>query len=693
MVGKRGCAALAAALVLAALVPAVHAAPAASAGGITVGFALTAGVWDGHRFRDTATISFSDMEQFFAATNNGTVTAVWRGHPLLGSAFEAKATMKVLPEGGFEYSGFEYSGNAGNLWIRRVAFPVAVVPRTDRTALFVPKLVGEVWRPDWRKAKRGATIFAKGPSRLYFRCIAALGEDGASWFLDQRGGARLWPTSLEVANGAGRGTVVLKNVCEAPVTEETRRAWALPYSGTCRPFRGGWYEAARLHRAWLETTPHFKAAASRDFSKLRDISLWMWSRGGVEVSEPPVHWFIKETGLKPALDWYWWHKIPYDTCYPFFWPPRDGEDAFRAAVARMKKAGAFVQVYTNGMLWDMDDPRWNEGGSEETLITHTGQIRHNVFNPYTKQRQARMCGEAPRFHRLMETLEGRLADTGLDGVYMDMISCVGNVPCYNVRHSHAPGGGVAVASGYREYVSRIKAAHPDFILSSEEPSEEFFDVFDAQIMLYSSWERFGFGSLPEHEPVPAMTAIYRGATVHFGSFATPGGIPAWDVLFGPNPDGPDVEKIAAGYPDQFAIELSRGAIWGVQPMVHNFTMKDVANPRLAKDLEFMKATARFWHDNLEFMFDGELLPPATLDCAARKARFLAAGCYKRPKDATSYAQDALPAIFHSGWKAKDGRTAETLVNWSREEQRYTLRRDGRTWEGVLPPLSWRRIDL
>ena len=670
-------------------------------GGVDVGFSLGMGKWSdetkpeglARTFLDAGTVRASEMATLSVATNGPVVTAVWQGHPVCGETFAVTADFTLRPGGGFEWTRFSYSGNGCDLSVKSIAFPEIVVPRTDSTALFVPTRVGEIYRPDWNKFAPGDKVFSRGPRKLYFRCMAALGEDGeASHFLDQRGDARRWTTALQVLSGDAR-TLVMRNVCYIPVAEATRHAFSLPYPGVYAPYNGGWFEAASMHRDWLKNEPHFKAAAKRDFSKLRDIALWMWSRGGIDVSEPPVHWFMKETGLKVGLDWYWWHAIPYDTTYPFFWPPRDGEEAFCASVKRMKTDGAFVQVYTNGMLWDCDDSRWEDGGLDSTLVKADGRILSRRFNPYTKKRQAWMCGEAPKFQRLMKNLESRLAATGLDGVYMDMISCNGNMECYNPRHAHAPGGGTAGPDGFRAYVGEIRQANPGFVLSSEEPSEEYYDLFDAKIVLYSSWERSNLGVLPEHEPVPASTLIYRGAVVHFGSFATPGGIPAWDPTWGENPDDADVESIVARYPDQFAVEFARGVIWGIQPMVHNLTMKDVGNPRLAEDMKFIKDPARFYFDNRDFLFDGEMLKPATLACAARRVEFLSASCYTRPKEAKSHVQEALPCVFHSEWEAKDGRKAAFLVNWTRENQEYALEFCGQRLSGTLAPRTWKICSL
>ena len=663
--------------------------------GVRVGFALTMAKRNGSTFTCVDTITHQRMASLSVSTNGSVVTALWKGHPKCGANFRVTARFMLLPDGGFEYSGFDWAGNESPFYVHRVSFPEVAVPRTERTAIFRPHAMGEVFRPNWRKFTPGKTVSATVADYLAFNCIATMDDGACSHFLDMRGEARrVSPIAFYVRNGERRGEAVLSIAYAPAMPEGMRSAGTMPFTGVYAPYRGGWYEAAKMHHAWMEMQPWFKAAAARDFSKLREISLWMWGRGGVDVVEEPVKWFMKETGLKVALDWYWWHNVPYDTAYPFFWPPRDGEEAFRASVKRMKEAGAFVQVYTNGMLWDCDDPRWADGGLDCTLIRSDGRVHTLVFNPYTKKRQAWMCGEAPKFQSMMRKLERTLAGTGLAGVYMDMIACAAHMPCCNPRHKHAPGGGTAVIDGYRDYVRKVHEDNPGFILSSETPSESYLDLFEAFILPHPSWERVGYGTLPEHEAVPAVTVIYRDAAVVFGSYATPGGVPAWDPLWGVNPDKPDVEEIVAQYPDQFAVEFVRGVVWGMQPMVHNFTMKDVENPRIAHDIQYMKDTAKFYHTHRDFLFDGTLLKPAALTCATKRTAFLSAGCYTRPKDGKAVVQKALPTVLHSEWRARDGREAVVLANWTMGPQTYLLDfGGGKTVSGTLSAREWRLVNL
>ena len=50
-------------------------------------------------------------------------------------------------------------------------------------------------------------------------------------------------------------------------------------------------------------------------------------------------------------------------------------------------------------------------------------------------------------------------------------------------------------------------------------------------------------------------------------------------------------------------------------------------------------------------------------------------------------------MFHSEWRAKDGRKAAILVNWTREAQEYELDFDGKKKKGMLAPLSWKLENL
>lgn len=617
---------------------------------------------------------------------------VWKGHPVLGEGFTVTAGLNPQTDGAREWS-FAYTGNASTWRIEEVSFPEWTVPRTDRTRVFIPNYVGVERAPQWEGLKPGALVDEVGPCFIGVHYIASMDETVGSFLLDLRGEARFHSMRFEIRNGEKPDTLVLKCVHQLPLTEASRRSFAIPYTGMLTKFRGGWFDAAKIYRAWVWEQDWYKKAAARDFSRLREIALWMWNRGTSDVTVPPAVRFMKDTGLKVALDWYWWHGVPYDTCYPFFWPPREPVESFTAGIRAIHAAGGYVQPYTNGMLWDCDDARWAEGGEESAIVTADGKPKASMFNPYTRQCQAWCCGEAPCFQEKMRTLEKTIAATGMDGVYMDMIASAAFGPCHNRHHRHAPGGGRFMVDGYRDCVAKVRADNPGLLLSSEEHSEAYFDVFDSLIYVYPSYERFGCGCAPDYRRVPATLAVYHGAVAAFGSFATMDERPPWDEKWGASPFTNDVEQLERRYPDQFAVEFARGAVWGLCPTVHKFLLEQATSPRFAADYRFVKNTARFYYDNRDLLFDGAMLDPGILRCAAKRVDFIKRSCYSKPPDVRTITEPALETVFASVWQAKDGRRGAVLCNWSREPQDYAFTAEGQTFKGVLPARGWTRIDL
>ena len=634
--------------------------------------------------KDALVVSADDMVRFESISNR----LVWTGHPVLGEGFTVVAEAETNAVG--TSWTFSYTGNTSDRFVEEVAFPQWTVRRSNQARTLLPIQSGLIRRPDWTKPSAGETVGWAGPRYMGFHFAAVLEPTGDSYYIDQRGEARLHATRFTVRQGTTPDTCVLESVYEMPQTEETRRAFRLPFPCTTGTFRGDWFAATAIYREWVREQPWFKRAAARDFGKLRDVALWAWNRGTSDVTVPPVVQFMKDTGLKAALDWYWWHEIPYDTCYPFFWPPREPLASFKAGVRVVQEVGGYVQPYTNGMLWDCDDARWQDGGEACAIVNRDGAVKSTRFNPFTGQRQAWMCGEAASFHGKMRELERTIRETGVDGIYMDMIANAAYGSCFNPQHTHPRGGGRHMVDGYRAYVASVRADNPGLTLMSEEPSEAYLDLFDGLIYVYPSYERFGSGVMPEVEMVPVASAILHGAVVGFGSFATVDNLPPWDEKWGASPwkDAPE-ERLEERFPDQFAVEFARGVVWGLQPTVHKLLQEHVTSPRFSDAYAFIKDTARFYFDNRDFLFDGEMCAPGEMTCATREVSFLRRSCYTKPADVAVAVEPALPTVFHSVWRTKDGRVAAVLVNWSREEQPYRLVTPEVSAAGVLPPRSWK----
>ena len=308
---------------------------------------------------------------------------------------------------GWSYE-FCYSGNESGLGVRLIEFPVLTVPRTDKTEIFYPQMCGQIRRPKWADVKPGANVAVAAMNGIHF--MAALNGTDESWYADQRGDARVRPNWSIVRNGKSPQTVTMLFRYAPPLTPANRIAGALPFGGTIRKFKGDWFAAAEIYRRWAWEQPWAKAAFARPQKEMRNIAIWFWNRGLIRDVVPPVERFAKETGLPVALDWYWWHEIPYDACYPFFWPPREGAEAFAATVRRLVAQGIFVQPYTNGISWDWAAEGWETDGCPDAIMREDGSIPEVRYNSYMpNNRLSEMCGCAPHFHRHMRGPHGAFA--------------------------------------------------------------------------------------------------------------------------------------------------------------------------------------------------------------------------------------------------------------------------------------------
>jgi len=101
---------------------------------------------------------------------------------------------------------------------------------------------------------------------------------------------------------------------------------------------------------------------------------------------------------------------------------------------------------------------------------------------------------------------------------------------------------------------------------------------------------------------------------------------------------------------------------------------------------------KFYAANRDWLYDGEMLDPGALACPTAEVKFLNYATYSAKGGEKTVVQPALPTVFHSVWRAPDGRVAAMLVNWSREPRAYRLETpDLGVREGVIPSRSWLRL--
>ena len=83
--------------------------------------------------------------------------------------------------------------------------------------------------------------------------------------------------------------------------------------------------------------------------------------------------------------------------------------------------------------------------------------------------------------------------------------------------------------------------------------------------------------------------------------------------------------------------------------------------------------------------------PGTITCARQPVELFLRGIYTKPEKARVVRHLSHPTILHSVWRAKDGRVAAVLCNWSRTDQDYDLATPDIVTVGRIPARSWRIV--
>jgi hypothetical protein len=300
----------------------------------------------------------------------------------------------------------------------------------------------------------------------------------------------------------------LSNMLAIP--NKPARKIKVPYEICIGAFQGGYYEAAMIYREFSFTTIWGKipTITKRKIAPwLKNIDLWL--RPDSDNPEN-FEWvmkaldYYKETAH--ALHWYRWHKIPYDTYYPEYFPPKD---FFKKQVAAAQKTGTFVMPYINGRLWDPAAKSWKTKKAKEiAVVNEKNECYTEVYG--SKVPLHPMCPTTKLWQDTVKGLVQRiLKEIKTDGVYIDQIGASWPYVCYNPKHGHLLGGGSYWFEGYRKMLNEIRKVLPkDKIITTEENAECWIDQFDAQLTLNMH--------AAEGKWIPLYPAVYADRVISFG---------------------------------------------------------------------------------------------------------------------------------------------------------------------------------
>ncbi|MFA5864780.1 MAG: DUF6259 domain-containing protein [Phycisphaerae bacterium] len=638
-------------------------------------------------------ISADDMERLSVQQTGNKLALVWTG--IAGVDSEASVSVRWRIGDGLLLGMIAYTKFHERCKVEKIHFPVVEFECDESGSLVIPHGLGLLLKNARRniserpEAKRKhAWSYLNGGTMQFCAYL----QDGAGLYFDCRD-ANSFIKSAEVAYGGGQ-TLTYVPTHPVPLDRRCPFEYEMPYESGVRQFHGGWHRAASIYKEWATRQKWYVARDAVSHSKdLDDIGIWCWNRGRCETVVPPVEQLAERSGVPVGLDWYWWHAKPYDCGYPNYFPPREG-DKFKEAVAGLRTKGVFTQVYVNGVLWDMDDESWKEGGESSSIITADGNVLYFVFNKYLQHRLAYMCGTAEIFREKLLEIASNVEKLGLNGLYLDVIATHSNEPCHNPAHGHALGGGCYQVEGFRRLLSEMKSRYPKLSLSSESCGEAYLDLLDSGILLDPSRERLDslLPPVDDFEIIPLFKAVYPDTVRLFGNYALVDGIPPYDELWPVDGKWTSEKDWQRLYPDQFFVEMSRNVVWGLQPTVANLRKEHFNNPRFKSEIDFLCLTARFYHENRDCLLYGTLLDPGELEVKQVEVNFLVRMIFTAEgKESTS--KRVMPSVLHSVWRTRDGREAIILANYSSLPVSFKWYDKGRSLSGEIGPHKFMRMEL
>lgn len=624
-------------------------------------------------------------------------TAAPAGGPAIGPADAARFSWRALPGAGpgleLVWAGFDKAhlpdlkvtaqirvspAGAESRWsialeglgaraLRDLRFPRIAVARQEAETLAVPVWMGE-------RCRRAREFLHPGgqpgrweweyPGLLSMQCAALFREGGPGLLLASNDTAAL--RKLFAVFGIERNGLALEVVHVPPLSPNGEARCEPAYEILATAFRGDWYDAAKLYRAWaLEQSWVRESRRRRGLSPawLLDTALWVWNRGASPGVLEPAAALMEHAGVPVSVFWHWWHGCAYDTGFPEYLPPREGEEPFRNALARAHEKGVHAIVYMNQRLWGMTARSWTEKGAERYAVKRPdGGVTPEVYNTFNKAPCASMCMGTEFWRGTYAALaEGAVRGLGVDGIYMDQ-AC-SSLACYDPGHGHPLGGGAWWMEGFRRLEEDIRArcagAGP-VALAGEGCGEAWLPRLDAMLSLQVSMERYAAPG--QWEPIPFFHAVYHACALFYGNYSSltrPPYDDLWPAEFAP---ARPLELLDRKYAAQFRLEQARAFAWGQQPTIANFLPSHLADRK--DEMDFFLRLVRVRRAALPYLRDGTFLRPPAIVAPEAAIPMSRLSIYAGQRDAVKEFEGKAPRALASAWAAPDGSVAAALVNIS-----------------------------
>ena len=416
------------------------------------------------------------------------------------------------------------------------------------------------------------------------------------------------------------------------------------YAVTLAAYRGDWWQAAKLYRAWalkqkwaakgpIATRPDYPAAL-RDMDLLLRLNEHNVQAMSNHIAAVRRIW----PDLKVGIHWYSWTPQAFCVNFPEFFPARPGA-VQTAEFAR--RQGVTLIPYVDARSWDVDQASWTYA-KRDACRQVDGRTVDEVYSP--RHRLAVMCPSSPQWREVVAKLTHDAIGigtspnaVGFGGIYHDQFTCSRAVPCWAADHPHAKGGGAWWTEGYRQALAPVHdwCAARNAPILSEGTDDTYLDLVDGLLK----------ASPPHADEVPFHPAVYAGYTVYYGNYA-------------------NLKEDADSFRAYQMRDFTRGVLLGWLDCWKLTLPEFAAQQRLFGTLARARRTAA------EFMIHGSLEDELRLVEPPPEGTVTVT----RPWSGRLIARFSLPVVMGTVWRNRAGTaTAVVAANWSGAPQTVRFR--------------------
>lgn len=446
-------------------------------------------------------------------------TLVWKSPKSLeGGPLEVRVALRPCPD----RSAVECDITVGNVpppWsLRQVVFPqIGISDLGRRGCVLYPQGSGIVTKDPWSQNFSYQGRYPSGWTTMQFLAVYdEVGERGLYLAVhDPRASTK----EISVRTLEDPRCLRLRFEHWVPNMTEPGNAFELSGTAVVQLFRGDWYDASRIYRAWVtqeaQWYPSLGPHGREDTPPwMRELPLWALYGGAADQCAEQTQRFAEAFGVPCGVHWYNWHMNPFDNDYPHYFPTKP---EFPGGVQRLRQAGVHVMPYINGRLWDTRDR-----GLEDWQFTRralSAATKDENGDPFVETygskesdgspvRLAVMCPTTELWQSTVKEIVLRLfREFQVDAVYIDQIAAAAPTLCCDKNHGHPLGGGHWWTEGYWKLLEAIRREKPaDCMLTTECNGEPYIRWMDGYLTWH--WQYDG--------QVPAFPAVYGGAIQMFG---------------------------------------------------------------------------------------------------------------------------------------------------------------------------------